>query len=141
MVLHSIWGHRLIRHVTTHDALDTSQYAIPGQTCNSAVLNKVLFCDLSRQSLTPGILNDFDATATFNRDIAGLSIVTCKRVGLPIIAGHFMFNLLKNMHFHLVTGFGRSENSFRNTQNDSSIFLLNSDVSLSTYNQIGVGAC
>jgi hypothetical protein len=42
MVLHSIWGHRLIRHVTTHDALDTSQYAIPGQTCNSAVLNKVI---------------------------------------------------------------------------------------------------
>jgi len=154
MVLHAIWGHRLIQHATTYSALNKSQYAIPGQTCNSAVLNKVLlFCDLSRQSLTPGILTDFDASAAFDRVIASLSIITCRRVGLPIIAGHFMFNLLKNMHFHLVTGFSRSEQSFKNTQNNTTgqgvlqgsssaapIFLLNSDVSLSTYNHIGIGA-
>jgi len=153
MVLHSIWGHHLIRHATNNKALNNSQYAVPGQTCNNAVLNKVLFCDLSRQTLSPGILTNFDATAAFDRVIAGLSIITCKRLGLPLVAGYFMFNLLKNMHFHLVTGFGKSEDSFHNTENNVSgqgvlqgsssaapIFLLNSDVSLATYKEIGIGA-
>jgi hypothetical protein len=87
-VLHVIWGHRLIRHAKKHKSQSTSQYAIPGETCNNAVLNKVLFCDLSRQSLSPGILTDFDATAAFDRVIAGLSIATCERVGLPHVSGH-----------------------------------------------------
>jgi hypothetical protein len=43
VVLHTIWGHQLIRNATSHLALDKSQYAVPGQTCNNAVLNKVLF--------------------------------------------------------------------------------------------------
>jgi hypothetical protein len=49
LVLQTVWGHRLIHHATHHCALETSQFAIPGQTCNNAVLNKVLFCNLSRQ--------------------------------------------------------------------------------------------
>jgi hypothetical protein len=56
----------------------SSQFAIPGETCNYAVLNKILFCDLSRQSLSPGVLTDFDATAAFDRVIAGVSILTCE---------------------------------------------------------------
>jgi len=152
-VLHVIWGNRLIRHAFKNNALNPSQFALPGQTCNNAVLNKVLFFDLSRQTLSPGVLTDFDAKAAFDRVIAGLSVVTCKRVGLPIIAGHFMFHLLKHMTFHLVTGFGVSTESYNNTnegitgqgvlQGSSSaapIFLLNSDVSLHAYDILGIGA-
>jgi len=47
-VLHTIWGHRLIHHAHKHGALSSSRYTLPGQTCNNAVLNKVLFLDLSR---------------------------------------------------------------------------------------------
>jgi len=54
VVLHTIWGHRLIRHATHHSALHPSQFALPGETCNNAVSNKVLFCDLSRQTLSRG---------------------------------------------------------------------------------------
>jgi len=89
-ILYVVWGHHLIRHAKRHNALDHTQYAIPGQTCNNAVLNKVLFFDLSRQSLTPRILSDFDATAAFDCVIAGHSIITCQRVGLPRTAGIFM---------------------------------------------------
>jgi hypothetical protein len=79
-VLHVIWGHRLIRHAKMQSAFSTSQYAIPGQTCNNAVLNKDLFCDLSRQTLSPGVLTDFDATAAFDWVIAGLSIITANEL-------------------------------------------------------------
>jgi hypothetical protein len=89
-VLHTIWGHRLICHATHHSAIDKAQYSVPGQICNNAVLNKILFFDLSRQSLSAGILSDFDTTAAFDRVIAGLSIITCQRVGLPCSAGIFM---------------------------------------------------
>jgi len=142
----------LIRHATYHKKLNTSQFTIPGQTCNNAVLNKVLFCDLSCQTLSSGVLTDFDAMAAFDHVIAGLSMATCKRVGLPLIVGHFMFNLLKDMHFHLVTGFGKSSSGFTNTQDNKTgqgviqgsssaapIFLLNSDVSISAYTNYGWG--
>jgi len=117
------------------------------------VLNKVLFFDISRQTLSSGVLTDFDATAAFDRVIAGLPIATCKHVGLPIIAGHFMFHLLKHMKFHLVTGFGVSANSYYNNEDDitgqgvlqgsssaAPLFILNSDLSLSAYNNIVAGA-
>jgi hypothetical protein len=142
-MLHTIWGHRLIRHAMSHNAMDRAQFALSGHTCNNAVLNKRLFLDLSRQTLTPGILTDYDATATFDRVLGSLSVVTCQRIGLPRVAGHFMFNLLKGMSFHLVTGFGKSTSTFLSNQNNicgqgvlqgsssaGHIFILNSDISL-----------
>jgi hypothetical protein len=77
-------------------------------------LSKVLFYDLSRQTLAPGILTDYDATSAFDRVLATLSIVTSCHVGLPQIAGIFMFNLLREMSFSLITGFGKSASSYNN---------------------------
>jgi hypothetical protein len=40
--------------------LDDSQFALPGLTCNSAICNKILFCDLLRQTLQSGIMTDYE---------------------------------------------------------------------------------
>lgn len=117
-VLHTIWGHQLIWHGTTHSILDSSHYALSGQTCNNAILNKMLFLDISRQSLSPGILSNFDATAAFDWVLAGLLVVTCKRMGFLQTTGQLMLNLLHSMHFHLITGLGRSQDSFNNATED-----------------------
>jgi len=151
--LHTIWGNRLIRHALYHQGLDPAQYALPGHMCNNAVFNKTLFLDLSSQTFSPGILTDYDATAAFDRVLTGLSIVTCQWVGLPHIAENFMFNLLKEMKFYLVTGFGQSAGSFNNNQEgiqgqgvlqgSSSacpIYIMTSDVCLSTYRKLGTGS-
>jgi hypothetical protein len=45
-ILQVIWGHRLICHACCHFVLDSSQYALPGQICNMAVISKLLFLDL-----------------------------------------------------------------------------------------------
>jgi len=97
-------------------------------------------------------MTDYDAMAAFDRVIAGLSIATCNRVGLPRIAGYFMFYLLKFMSFNLVTGFGRSSSTFNNNSDEvtgqgvlqgsssaAPIYILNSDVSLQTYQKLGTG--
>jgi len=105
------------------------------------------FFGFSRQTLSLGILTDFDATAAFDRVLAALSIVTSQRMGLPRIADIFMYQLLYNMSFNLITGFGSSSITYNNTDNNLSgqgvlqgsssagpLFILNSDVSLHTYN-------
>jgi len=75
-ILHVIWGHHLIPHATSKKAMDAAQYALPGQTCNNAVLHKNLFLDLSCQTLTPGVKTDFDVTAAFDQVLSGISIIT-----------------------------------------------------------------
>lgn len=87
--LNVIWGKRLTRNAMAHNALDKSQYALPGSTCNGAVWNKVLFCDLLRQTLTQGIMTDYDATAAFDRVLHAISIITCQRLGLPTLCKSF----------------------------------------------------
>jgi hypothetical protein len=153
-ILHVLWGHHLIRNAKSQNSLDAAQYALPGQTCNNAVLHKNLFLDLSRQSLTPGVMTDFDATAAFDRVLSGISIVTCQCLGLPKTAGIFIYNLLSTMQFDLITGFGPSDISYQNNDDPSEIgqgvlqgsssachlFIVNSDVSLTTYKQLCYGA-
>jgi len=151
-ILHTIWGYRLTTQAIKYSALDNMQYALPGQICNNAVQNKLLFLDLSRQNLSPGILTDYVTTAAFDRVLVGISAITCQRVGLPRIAGYFMFYLLKNMKFNLITGLGKSSSSYDNTQDGQTeqgvlqgsssaapIYILNSDVSLRLYRELGKG--
>jgi hypothetical protein len=153
-MLNIIWGHRLTRHAVQHNQFNTSQYAIPGCTCNSAVWNKVLYCDLMRQTLSSGIMTDYDATTAFDRVLHSISVITCQRLGLPLNASLFLFNLLQNMEFHLVTGYGVSTASFNNNddplhpgqgvlQGSSSaapLYNFNTDVSLSTYQKLASGS-
>jgi hypothetical protein len=72
-VLNIIWGYYLIRSAQKENQLDNSKYALPGQTCHSAVWNKVLYCDLMRQTLSTGIMTDYDATAAFDRVLHAMS--------------------------------------------------------------------
>jgi hypothetical protein len=153
-VLHGIWGHRLTWIAIKHLALNNSQYAIPGQTCHNAILNKKLFLDSSIQTLQPGIMTDYGASSALDRVLAALSIVTCQQMALPPIAGHFMYNLLHNMTFYLMTGFGCSASGFKTNEDLTNIgqgmfqgsscaapfYIPDSDVSLSTYNRLSTGA-
>jgi hypothetical protein len=104
---------------------------------------QVLFLDLSRQTPSLGVLSDFDASAAFDRVLGSLSVLTCERVGLPGQAGQFMYSLLKNMNFHLITGFRKSADSFYNSENGETgqgvlqgsssaapNYILTSDISL-----------
>lgn len=66
------------------------------------------------QTMAPGVLTDYNATSAFDRVLANLSILPNRRVGLPQIARTFMYNLLWEMSFSLITGFGKSALSYNN---------------------------
>mmetsp|Transcript_5783 Transcript_5783/g.8516 ORF Transcript_5783/g.8516 Transcript_5783/m.8516 type:complete len:216 (+) Transcript_5783:520-1167(+) len=64
-MLGSVWSKQLNRAAARADLFNTSQYTLPGKTCNSAVLKKVLFFDLLRQTQQAGSIVDFDAKAAY----------------------------------------------------------------------------
>lgn len=103
-IRHIMWGNQMIRYAKKFSALNPAQYAFPGQ--NNVVLNKILFLDVSWQTLSPGILIDYDGKVAFDRVL--MSIITCKQMGLLQITSLFMFQLSKHMNFHLITGLGKS---------------------------------
>lgn len=152
--LNILWGYRLSRHASKQKFLCSSQYAAPGTTCQSVVWNKMLFCDLTCQTLTASIMTDYDASAAFDRVLHTISILTCRRLGMPMRACLFMYHLLQNMEFHLITGYGPSFQYFKNNedphhigqgllQGSSSaapIYNFTTNVSLSTYNRLATGA-
>jgi len=101
-----------------------------------------------------GILTDYDASAAFDRDLHTITIITCRLLGLPLSACMFLYNLLHQMEFHLITSLGASNKSFNNNadsnhpgqgmlQGSSStapVYNMNSDVNLSTYCHLAHGA-
>lgn len=91
-VLHVIWGKHLMHHAISNYGLDTAQYAIPGQMCNNAILNKLLFLDLSWQTLSPGIMMEYDAKAAYDRVLRHVN-----NLGYQGKVGFFMYNLLHEM--------------------------------------------
>jgi hypothetical protein len=80
-ILHVILGKPLMRQAIHN--LDKAQFAIPGPTCHNAVISKLLYLDLSRQTFLPGHMIDYDAKVAFDRVISGIAHIACQRFGLP----------------------------------------------------------
>ena len=153
-VLKLLWGSRLNQAAYKNNLYNESQYAIIGKTCTSAIFNKVLFADLTRQTKRPASMMDNDNAAAFDRVLPALSIVTCRRLGLPKSAAIFLFTLLRAMEFKVGTGHGISDNTYHANEDPNNpgqgsgqgqgsgpmLYGASADVTLSTYSQYGTGA-
>jgi hypothetical protein len=136
-----------------HNKVNKCQYDLPGLTCQSAVWSKILFCDLLHQTETKGIMTDYDATAAFDRVLHAITLITCHRLGMPKDSCKFIYNLLHNMEFNVITGYYVSHRSFHNNadadnlgqgilQGSSSaalIYNICSDISLNAYHKLATG--
>lgn len=153
-MLNTLWGKRLIKQAQQHAVLQQQQFALPGLTCQSAIWNKISFCDLLRQTGSQGIMTDYDATVAFDWVLHSVTILTCQCLGMPKSASMLLYNLLHNMEFHVITGYGVSSESFSGNadpeqpcqgmlQGSSSappVYNIHSDVALSLYNKHATGA-
>ena len=111
-LLRFLWGKQLDRHALQEGAYNEAQFASPGKLCQSAIVNKVLFFDLLRQSRQCGALMDNDATAAFDRVLPALCVVTCRQLGMPKEAQRFFFKLLRQMEFTVTTAHGMSNATY-----------------------------
>ena len=82
-LLRFLWGKKLDRHALAAGVYNDAQFASPGKLCQSAILNKVIFFDLLRQTRQYGALLDNDAMAAFDRVLPALCVITCRQLGMP----------------------------------------------------------
>ena len=107
-LLRFLWGRKLDRHAMEAGVYNEAQFASPGKLCHSAIVNKVIFFDLLRQTKQYGALMDNDATAAFDRVLPALCVVTCRQLGMPKSAQRFFFRLLRQMVYTTTTAHGTS---------------------------------
>jgi hypothetical protein len=60
----------------------------------------------------------YDATAAFDRVLHSITVITYRRLGIPMEACKFIQTLLHNMEFHIITGYGIALNSFLNNADE-----------------------
>ena len=118
-LLRFLWGRQLDRHAMDAGVYNEAQFASPGKLCQSAIVNKVLFFDLLRQTKQYGALMDNDATAAFDRVLPALCVVTCRQLGMPKSAQRFFFKILRQMVYTTTTAHGRSATNYSASANPS----------------------
>ena len=116
-LLRYLWGRKLDRHAMDAGVYNEAQFASPGKLCHSAIVNKVIFFDLLRQTKQYGALMDNDATAAFDRVLPALCVVTCHQLGMPRSAQRFFFKILRQMIYTTTTAHGRSTNTYSASAN------------------------
>ena len=84
----------------------------------SAVINKVLYYNLSHQMLLPSAFMDDDARACYDRIITPLSSLECRKWGAPYKLTEFTNNFIKNQTYTIKTGHGISQSTYSYTNED-----------------------
>jgi hypothetical protein len=97
--------------------LDPAQYVVPGKAGYGAVLSKILFLDISRQTRSECGFGDLDALACFDRVLPSMAVITCQRLGLPPHATSFMLKLLQELTFSIKISHGNSEDYYKANRN------------------------
>ena len=114
-----LWGRKLNHHALKAGAYHHSQFAVPGKLCGSAILNRVLYFDMLRQTKQCGALMDNDATAAFDRVLPALCVVTCRQLGMPKEAQRFFFRILRQMEYTVTTAHGKSTQTYMASGNSA----------------------
>ena len=80
-----------------------------GRQPTSAILNKVLTLDIIRYYGEDMIIVDKDAKACYDRIIPYVTLFLLRRLGMPVLLGRFMCNVLNQMKYTIRTGTGYIE--------------------------------
>lgn len=120
-VLRLNWGRLLNRAAHEQGLYNKAKYAVPGPLYIGAVLQKVLFAGMLRQTNQVGAITEFDVKAAYDRVILALATVTYMRLGLPRDACEFMTHLIGNMEYRIRTARAVSEGSFVASANKESL--------------------
>ena len=84
----------------------------------SAVINKIMYYNLSHQMLLPAAFMDDDARACYDRIITPLSSLECRKWGAPYRLASFTNNFIESQTYSIKTGHGISDGTYSyNSQN------------------------
>ena len=84
----------------------------------TAVINKILYYNLSHQMLMPAAFMDDDAKACYDRIITPLSSLECRKWGAPYKLTKFTNSFITNQTYSIKTGHGISTSTYSYNNND-----------------------
>lgn len=110
---------KLMKHAESKNLITDEQYGGRSRRqAQSAVINKVLYYNLSHQMLMPSAYMDDDARACYDRIITPLSSLECRKWGAPYKLAQFTNKFIESQTYALRTGHGISEGTYTYTNDD-----------------------
>ena len=87
-----------------------------GRMAQSVVLNKLLYYNLSHQTLTPCAFMDDDARACYDRIVTCMSSLECGKWGIDTKVGEFTNDFIESQKFHIRSTFDVSTDTYPPSQ-------------------------
>jgi len=110
---------KLMKGAETKELITDEQYGGRARRqAQSAVINKVLYYNLSHQMLMPAAFMDDDARACYDRIITPLSSLECRKWGAPYALTKFTNTFIENQTYSIKTGHGISQGTYKYTTSD-----------------------
>ena len=114
--LQIIFGKRMVSNALKHNLIHPSTYgSVPLRTAQDAVLEKVLSLDIMRIRKISGAIFDCDAKSCYDRIIAALQSITCRRLGIPRTTSMFFARFWSVCRHYVRTRHGTSSDFFVST--------------------------
>ena len=114
--LQIIFRKRMVQNAIDRDLLHSSTYgSIPNRTAQDAASEKLWSLDLMRIKKVNGAIFDCDAKGCYDRIIAALQSITCRRMGVPATTSSFFAKLWRRCKHYVRTRHGTSQNSYMAT--------------------------
>ena len=104
---------KLMKNAEATNLVTDEQYG--GRTrrqAQSAVINKVLYYNLSHQMLLPAAFMDDDARACYDRIVTPLSSLECRKWGAPHKLAKFTNSFIEHQTYAIRTGHGISKDTY-----------------------------
>ena len=111
--LQIIFGKRMIQNALKRDLVHSSTYgSIPNRTAQDAVMEKTLSLDMMRVKKVSGAVFDCDAKGCYDRIIAALQSVTCRRLGITRTTSLFFARMWRVCRHFVRTRHGTSSDFY-----------------------------
>ena len=108
-----IFARRMMKEAEQAEQISDNQYGgRKDRQATSVVLNKHLYYDITKQTLTEAAFMDDDAKACFDRVIPQLSQIESQKWGVSYKAASLATQIIQQQQFYVKTGFGVSGNYY-----------------------------
>ena len=111
--LQIIFGRRMVKNALDRGLIHSSTYgSIPNRTAQDAAIEKLWSVDIMRIKKVNGAIFDCDAKGCYDRIIAALQSITCRRWGLPRTTSLFFARLWRVCRHYIRTRHGTSNDCY-----------------------------
>jgi len=117
----ALWAKKLMAVAESNGNMTNDQFGgRKNRQAQSAVLNKLLYYDINRQSMVEAQYDDIDMKSNYDRELVRLVSAEARvKLGLHKDDAKFMVNFVEKQQFHVKTKYGVSEKHYTYEENEN----------------------